>query len=56
MQPIFDTELAIARKRARGGARRPGADFLMPRAAEDLAERLVDGRAAVSASGGAVLR
>jgi SAM-dependent methyltransferase len=37
---LFDTELAIARKRRALARAVPGADFLMARAADDLAERL----------------
>lgn len=40
MQPIFDTELLKRRKRRALGRAAPGADFLMVRAADDLAERL----------------
>ena len=40
MQPIIDIELAMARKRRALAAAVPGADFLMMRAAEDLADRL----------------
>jgi SAM-dependent methyltransferase len=39
-EPIFDPALAIARKVRALRAAAPGADFLMERAAEDLAERL----------------
>lgn len=40
MQALFDTRLSIARKKRALAAAVPGADFLMARAAEDLAERL----------------
>ena len=40
MQPIIDTELLIERKRRALARAVPGADFLMQRAAEELAERL----------------
>ena len=40
MQPLFDTDLAVARKLRALAQRIDGADFLMLRAAEDLAERL----------------
>ncbi|MCO5158696.1 MAG: methyltransferase domain-containing protein [Aquamicrobium sp.] len=40
MEPIFDLDLAAARKRRALGAAGAGADFLMARAADDLGERL----------------
>jgi SAM-dependent methyltransferase len=40
LQPIFDTALLIERKRRALVRAVPGADFLMRRAADDLAERL----------------
>ncbi|MBN9244970.1 MAG: methyltransferase domain-containing protein [Mesorhizobium sp.] len=40
MQPIIDTSLWLARKRRALAFPVPGADFLMQRAAEDLADRL----------------
>jgi SAM-dependent methyltransferase len=40
VQPIIDTDLLISRKRRALARAVPGADFLMQRAAEDLAERL----------------
>lgn len=40
MQPLFDTELTVVRRKRALAAAVPGADFLMLRAAEDLAERL----------------
>jgi len=40
LQPIFDAGLLIWRKRRALARAEPGADFLMARAAEDLAERL----------------
>lgn len=40
MQPIFDAELAIERKRRALAAAVPGASFLMDRAADDLSDRL----------------
>ena len=40
LQPIIDTELWLAHKRRALGHRVAGADFLMRRAAEDLADRL----------------
>jgi SAM-dependent methyltransferase len=40
LQNLFDTELSIARKRRAMARAVPGADFLMARAVEDLAERL----------------
>ena len=40
MQPIVDTELWIAHKRRAAARPVEGADFLMRRAAEDLADRL----------------
>lgn len=40
VQPIFDAELTIERKRRALAAAVPGASFLMDRAAEDLADRL----------------
>lgn len=40
MQPIFDAQLTIARKRRALAAAVPGASFLMDRVAEDLADRL----------------
>ena len=40
MQPIFDTSLWLARKRRALAHAEPGADFLMQRVAEDLADRL----------------
>ncbi len=40
MEPLFDLELVIARKLRALDQRVDGADFLMQRAAEDLAERL----------------
>lgn len=40
LQPIIDTGLALARKRRALAAAVPGADFLMRRVAEDLADRL----------------
>lgn len=40
MDPIFDSRLAIARKRRALAAFRPGADFLLRHVVEDLADRL----------------
>ncbi|TKT75228.1 methyltransferase domain-containing protein [Aquamicrobium sp. LC103] len=40
MEPIFDTQLAIARKRRALNQAEPDADFLLNRAAEDFADRL----------------
>lgn len=40
MQPIFDAELAMERKRRALAAAVPGASFLMDRAADDLSDRL----------------
>ncbi|TIU51751.1 MAG: SAM-dependent methyltransferase, partial [Mesorhizobium sp.] len=40
MQPLIDTELWLARKRRALARPVEGADFLMRRAAEDLADRL----------------
>ncbi len=40
MQPLFDTALAVARKRRALAAPKDGAGFLMERIAEDLADRL----------------
>lgn len=40
MQPIFDTELALERKRRAFAAAVPGTGFLMDRAEEELADRL----------------
>src|SRR5690606_5772822 len=40
MDPVFDSTLLVARKRRAFRQARPGADFLMRRAADDLAERL----------------
>ena len=40
MQPIFDTELLISRKRRAAAAATAGASFLLDRAVEDLGERL----------------
>ena len=40
MQPIIDTDLLIERKRRALARAVPGADFLMARAVDDLAERL----------------
>ncbi|RFC68009.1 MULTISPECIES: methyltransferase domain-containing protein [Mesorhizobium] len=40
MQPLFDTDLLLARKLRALRSRVDGADFLMARVAEDLAERL----------------
>ncbi|MBX3597412.1 MAG: methyltransferase domain-containing protein [Rhizobiaceae bacterium] len=40
MQPIFDTDLLLARKLRALRSAAPGSDFLMERAAEDLADRL----------------
>ena len=40
MQPIFDSELLVRRKRRALAAAVPGASFLFDRAAEDLGERL----------------
>ena len=40
LQTLFDTELSIARKRRALALAVQGADFLMARAADDLAERL----------------
>ena len=54
---IFDTELLDRAQAPRAGARAvPGADFLMRRAAEDLAERLATVGAALRQGGDAVLR
>ena len=39
-EPIFDAELAVARKLRALRAAAPGSDFLMERAADDLVERL----------------
>lgn len=40
MQPIFDIELLIRRKRRALAAAEPGSDFLIRRVADDLAERV----------------
>lgn len=40
MQPLFDTALSLTRKRRALARPTPGADFLMQRAADDLADRL----------------
>lgn len=40
MQPLFDAELTLRRKRRALAAAVPGASFLMDRAAEDLGDRL----------------
>ena len=40
LQPLLDTELWLARKRRALARPVEGADFLMRRAAEDLADRL----------------
>ncbi len=40
LQPIIDTELLLARRRRALARAVPGADFLMQRAAEELADRL----------------
>lgn len=41
MEPIIDTELATRRKLRAAARPAPGADFLLARAAEDLADRLL---------------
>ena len=49
LQPIFDTELLVPRKRrALAAAGRPARRFLLDRAVEDLGERLAHCRAAIS--------
>ena len=55
VQPIFDSELLVRRKRRALAAAVPGASFLLDRAAEDLGERLATVERRFDTCGGAVL-
>jgi hypothetical protein len=47
MEQLFDHTLLRQRRGARSGGIEPGADFLVRRVAEDMADRLDGGRAAL---------